>query len=266
MRTFDTLGKKKVVIGMVHLLPLPGTPFYQEGTMEQTIEKAVADATALYRGGADGCLIQTVDRVYPAADEADYARVAAMASVVKAVADATGPEFQIGVQIMVNALKASVAVAKVCGGSFLRCTALVGATLSAGGMVEAHPHDFLTYRAHIGAQSITLIAEVNSMHFRWLGDRPTADVARMAARVGAAAVEVAHADEETNARLVREIKQAMPHLPVILGGHTSHENVARRLAKADGAFVGSCLKADHWDGRVDVERVRAYVDIVASLG
>jgi uncharacterized protein len=104
------------------------------------------------------------------------------------------------------------------------------------------------------------------MHFRWLGDRPTADVARMAARVGAAAVEVAHADEEANARLVREIKQAMPRLPVILGGHTTHENVARRLAEADGVFVGSCLKADHWDGRVDVERVRAYVDIVAGLG
>ena len=265
MRTFDSLGKKKVVIGMVHLLPLPGTPFYHEGNMEQSLEKAVADATALYHGGADGCLVQTVDRVYPAADEADYARVAAMAAIVQAVADATGPEFQIGVQIMVNALKASVAVAKVCGGSFLRCTALVGATLTPSGMVQANPHDFLTYRAGIGANHVKLIAEVNSMHFRWLGEKPTAEVARMAARMGAAAVEVAHPDEETNARLVREIKQAMPHLPVMLGGHTNHDNVARRLAAADGVFVGTCLKSEGWDGRVDVERVREYVKIVASL-
>ena len=29
----------------------------------------------------------------------------------------------------------------------------------------------------------------------------------------------------------REIKQAMPHLPVILGGYTTHDNVARRLAE-----------------------------------
>src|ERR671925_542693 len=85
MRIFDSLGKKK----------------------------AVADATALYHGGADGCLVQTVDRVYPATDEADYARVAAMAAITQAVADATGPEFQIGVQMMLNALKASIAVAKV---------------------------------------------------------------------------------------------------------------------------------------------------------
>src|SRR5262249_61062000 len=97
----------------------PGTQFYQERNMEQALEKAVADATALYRGGADGCLVQTVDRVYPATDEADYARVAAMAAITQAVANATGPEFQIGVQIMVNALKASLPVAKVCGGPVL---------------------------------------------------------------------------------------------------------------------------------------------------
>lgn len=266
MRNFDILGKKKVVIGMVHLLPLPGTPFYREGTMERTVEKAVADATALYQGGADGCLIQTVDRVYPAEDEADYARVAAMATIQKAVSDATGPEFQIGVQIMLNALKASIAVAAVGGGSFVRCTALVGSTLSASGIIEANPLDVLTYRARIGAQRIKLIAEVNSMHFRWMGERSTADIARMAARVGADAVEVAHPDEAINAALVREVKQAMPHLPVILGGHTTHENAARRLAEADGVFVGTCLKADGRESRVDIERVREYVKIVASLG
>jgi membrane complex biogenesis BtpA family protein len=266
MRSFDALGREKVVIGLVHLSPLPGTPFYREGSLEQTLREAVADATALYRGGADGCLIQTVDRVYPAGDEADYARVAAMATIVRAVAEATGPEFQLGVQIMVNALKASVAVAKVCGGSFVRCAALVGATVSAAGLVQANPHDVLSYRAQIGAQHIKLIAEVHSRHFRWLGEQAPAEVARMAARVGAAAVEVAHPDEATNAQLVRQIKQALPRLPVILGGYTTHDNVARRLAEADGAFVGTCLKAERGDGRVDVERVRAYVDIVARLG
>jgi membrane complex biogenesis BtpA family protein len=265
MRCFDSLGKKKVVIGMVHLLPLPGTPFYREGSMEQVLAQALADATALCHGGADGCLIQTVDRVYPANDEADYARVAAMAAIVKAVSDATAPPFQIGVQIMMNALKASVAVAKVCGGSFLRCTALVGATMTPAGMVQANPLDFLTYRTQIGASHVKLIAEVNSMHFRWMGDRVTADVARTAARVGADAVEVAHADEDTNARLVREVKHAMPDLPVILGGHTTHENVARRLAEADGVFVGSCLKKEGRTSPVDIERVREYVKIVASL-
>ena len=64
MRVFDTLGKRKVVLGMVHLPPLPGTPFYHENSFQHTLEVAVASACALAEGGADGCLVQTVDRVY----------------------------------------------------------------------------------------------------------------------------------------------------------------------------------------------------------
>ena len=267
MRRFDKLGKKKVVIGMVHLLPLPGTPFYAEGNMEQSLDKAVADARALDEGGADGCLIQTVDRIYPPGEDQDYARVAAVAAITQAVAAATRPEFQIGVQIMVNALKASLAVVKVCGGSFIRCTALVGATLTPSGMVEAQPLDFLNYRAHLRAESVDLIAEVQSRHFSWMGgDRSVPEVARLAARAGATAVEVSHTDEDACANLVREIKQAMPDMPVILGGYTNHENAARRLAEADGAFVGACLQAEGWGGRIDLERVRDYVNIVSRLG
>ena len=265
MRSFDALGRKKVVIGLVHLLPLPGTPFFEPGNMERTLDKAVRDAIALSQGGADGCLIQTVDRVYPTGDEADHARVAAMAAITRAVADATPPEFQIGVQIMVNALSASAAVATVCGGSFLRCTALVGATVTPSGVVEANPLEFLAYRARIGGDRLKLIAEVESMHFHWMGDRPVPDVARTAARMGADAVEVANPDEAVSNRLVHDIKSAHPHLPVILGGHTNHENAARRLAEADGAFVGSCLKSGVWDSHIDVERVREYVAIVDSL-
>ena len=44
MRTFDTLCKKKIVIGMVHLVPLPGTPHFEEGNFEKALDKAVGDA------------------------------------------------------------------------------------------------------------------------------------------------------------------------------------------------------------------------------
>ena len=265
MRRFDALGRKKVVIGLVHLLPLPGTPFFEPGNTERALDKAARDAMPLSQGGADGCLVQTVDRVYPAGDEADYARVAAVAAITRAVAEATPAAFQIGVQIMVNALKASAAVATVCGGSFLRCTALVGATLTPSGIVEARPLEFLTYRARIGGNRLKLIAEVESMHFHWMGDRTVPDVARTASRMGADAVEVAHPDEDASNRLVRDVKRAHPHLPVVLGGHTNHENAPRRLADADGAFVGSCLKSGAWDSDIDVERVREYVRIVGGL-
>ena len=266
MRTFDSLGKKKIVLGMIHLKPLPGTPHHEDGMLEETFEKAVKDAKALNQGGADGCLIQTVDRVYPAGDESDYARVAAMAKIVHEVYKATGPEFQIGVHFMFNGLKPSIAVAKVCGGSYIRCTVLVGATRTAMGTVVADPYDFMNYRSRIAAKNIKLIAEVDGMHYRAIGDRPVTETAMMARVIGAHAVEVAHKNEDINNSVIREIKNNIPQLPIILGGHTNHENVARRMAEADGAFVGTCIEEDgKWGGPIDIERVKEYVGIVASL-
>ncbi|HEX5505944.1 MAG TPA: BtpA/SgcQ family protein [Thermomicrobiales bacterium] len=266
MRGFDGLGRRKVVLGMVHLGALPGTPFYEEGSDEATFEKALADATALAEGGADGCLVQTVDRVYSPRDEADPARVAAVACIVRAIARATPPDFQVGVQIMRNALKASLAVARVCGGSYVRCGALVGATLTAHGLVEANPLDVLQYRALLGAGHVGLVAEVDSMHFKWLGGKPVGAVARAARGAGAAAVSLGDPDEDRTLAMIREVRQTAPDLPIVLAGYTTHANAARLLAEADGAFVGTCLERDGWGGRVDVARVRAYVEIVRALG
>jgi membrane complex biogenesis BtpA family protein len=265
-RLFEDLGKRRVIIGMVHLDPMPGTPFYEEGSFEETLENALRDAKALEQGGAAGCLVQTVDRSYPTGEKVDYARVIGVAHIVRAIAQETKPEFQIGVQIMANALKASLAVAKTSGGSFLRCYALVGQTLSGWGMIEARPESFFRYRRYIGADSVKIIAEVDGMHFKWYGEeRPVHEVARLARYAGANAVEVAHADEDQNLRQIQDIKAHLPDLPVILGGHTNHENVARRLAHADGAFVGSAFQPGGRTGPVDAALVREYMSIVQSL-
>ena len=66
--------------------------------------------------------------------------------------------------------------------------------------------------------------------------------ARMAINAGANAVEIMDADEETNNRMVHDIKAAFPNIPVILGGKTDLENVTRRMKEADGAFDGSVFE------------------------
>ncbi|GAA2348816.1 BtpA/SgcQ family protein [Streptomyces violaceusniger] len=266
MPEFTTLGTRKSVLGMVHLRPLPGTPFYEEGSLEKILETAVSSARALHEGGADGCLIQTVDRVYSVEDESDPARTAAMSLIVRAVVQATGPEFQVGVQLMRNALKASLAVAKVAGGTYIRAGAVVGATLTTHGMVQADPLGVMEYRGKIGAMGIKVIAEVDSMHFRWFGEeKTTAEVARAARYVGADAVSLCHPDEDTALEMIASVRRAVPDVPVLLAGHTNHDNAARLMAAADGAFVGTCLERGGWGGQIDIDRVKRYVDIVRAL-
>lgn len=268
MPEFRLVPGRKTVIGMIHLQPLPGTPFHEEGTFRDVLDTAVASARALAVGGADGCLIQTVDRVYSVEDTSDPARTVAMGliteAVVRAVADTPG--FLVGVQIMRNAVSASLAVAKVAGGHFIRAGALVGMTLSPHGMVAPDPLAVAEYRKRISADSVGLITDVDSMHYRWFGgEKPTAEVARAARGMGADAIALGDPDEARTHELVASVRRAAPGLPIILAGHTDHGNAARLLAEADGAFVGTCLEDGGWGGRIDVARVRAYVDIARSL-
>ncbi len=104
------------------------------------------------------------------------------------------------------------------------------------------------------------------MHFKWFGDaRPTAEVARAAKTVGADAVSLGDPDERRTLDMIASVRAAVPGLPIVLAGYTNHENAARLLAAADGAFVGTCLERGGWGGRIDVERVKAYVDVVRGL-
>ena len=109
---FDRLDGRKLILGLIHLKPMPGTPFYEDGNLETSLKKAISDAKALQNGGADGCLLQSVDGIYGAEDDTDYARVATLAMIAARVRDATGPDFKIGVQLMFNCITPSLAVAK----------------------------------------------------------------------------------------------------------------------------------------------------------
>jgi predicted TIM-barrel enzyme len=186
-----------------------------------------------------------------------------MGLIVRAAVEATGDDFRVGVQLMRNATKSSLAVAKVAGGDYVRVGALVGQTLTAHGMVRADPLEVMSYRRSIDAEAVGIVAEIDSMHFKWFGgEATTAQVARAARTVGADAVSLSHPDERTALDMIASVRDAVPQLPIVLAGHTDHDNAARLLAAADGAFVGTCLESGGWGGKVDVDRVRRYVDIV----
>ena len=53
-KMFEENRGKKLIFGLIHLLPLPGTPFFEEGLLEKSLDKALRDAEALQKGGASG--------------------------------------------------------------------------------------------------------------------------------------------------------------------------------------------------------------------
>ncbi|MFJ8493733.1 BtpA/SgcQ family protein [Streptomyces sp. NPDC094038] len=256
-----------MLYGVIHLPPLPGTPFHVPGSLPAIVDEAVRAAAALRAGGADGALLQTVDRVYSVDDDADPARIAAMTLCAAQVAAEVGDGFHLGVQIMRHAVRASLAVAKVMGASFVRADALVGATLSTHGWVEPDSLRIMEYRRALDAFGIRLVADVDSMHFRWAGqDETTGGVARRALQVGADAVCVAHPDEKATLEKLADVRDRAPGARIMLGGFVTHDNAPRLLADADGAFVSGCLTADDGSGRFEVDRVHQLATLVHEAG
>jgi len=249
---------------MVHLPPLPGGPFGRSADVPSIIAQAVSSAKALEAGGAQGCLIQTADRVHEVCDSADPARVAAVSLVVSAVVDAVGSEFAVGVQLMWNGACPSLAVAKVAGASFVRMNAFVGRSATPFGIAEGDPLQVMRYRDSIDAWDIGLVADVQTMHFRWWGDaRSVAEVARCAAEAGADAVVVSDRDPVAAGSLIDAARAGAPDAPVLLGGGTTHGCAGELVSRSDGVFVGTCLQPDGWGGAIDEALVRSYCEEVA---
>lgn len=260
-------NNEKLILGLIHLRPMPGTPFYQEGDYEASIKKAVKDAKALENGGASGCLIQTVDKVYPTGDDSDYVRAACLSVIASEVKRAVGSDFKIGVQLMWNCITPSLAVAKSVQADFTRCTALVGQTASPfGGVINADPLKVLEYRKKIDAESVNLLAEIAGYHFHGGYDKE-ALLSRVASAVmvRADAVEIMSKDEELNNRMEQDIRGAYPDLPIILGGGTDVASARSRLRNADGALVGRCFEGENWGEGIDESIVAAYMKEVWSI-
>lgn len=262
----NALRKRKVVLGVVHLAPLPGSPFHEPGELPRILDTAVRSAVALREGGADGCLLQTADRVHSLANDADPARTAALTLITRAVLEATGSDFFTGVQMMRNGVNASLAIARVCNGAFVRVGGLVGVALTDYGILQPDPLAVMEYRAKIEAQDVIVIADVASMQFRWWGEpRPVAEIALAARRVGADAVAISDRDDERAREMIESIRLAAPDLPILLAGNTNQSNARALLTSANGVFVGRCLESAGWGSVVSVERVRSYVGVVRDI-
>ncbi len=262
MQNLRVRNDYKSILGLIHLLPLPGTPHYKPGNVELALEKALFDAHALHDGGADGGLIQPTDRTYPVGEDVDPARLAAFASIVSTVRKELPSAFELGVQILWNATRASLGVAFACGASFVRNAAFIGSSRSLYGPVNSDPIGYLNYVKQLGAQDVSLVAEIQSMHYKSLENMSLAKLAETAFRSGAHAVEIAEPDQVKCLEMVSEIREAVPELPIILGGHTNHANAEVLLSAADGAFVGTCFQPEGWGTNISVERVQAYMEIV----
>ncbi len=247
----------KLLIGVVHLQPLPGSPRWT-GHLEAIIDFAVADARAYERGGADAVIIENFgDAPFTKASVAPET-LAAMTAAGRAVRAAV--KLPIGFNVLRNDARAALALCAACGGSFIRVNVHTGAMLTDQGIIEGDAYHTIRYRRAL-CPAVKLYADVHVKHAVPLGHWTLEDAARDTLERGLAdALIVSGSGTGVAADLgdVQRVRRACPKARILLGSGVTVGNAREFMRLADGAIVGTSLKrAGRLDNPVDVKRVAA---------
>jgi membrane complex biogenesis BtpA family protein len=262
MKNFFT-SHRKVLIGVVHLRPLPGSPRWI-GDFKAVIKFAVADAIAYEAGGAHAVFVENFGDVPFAKSSAGPETIAAMTACGCAIRAAI--KLPIGFNVLRNDARAALALCTACDGSFIRVNVHTGAMLTDQGIIEGDAYETLRYRARISPLT-QIFADVHVKHAVPLGNWQIEESAGDTLERGLAdALIVSGAGTGKAADLgeVERVRQACPQAKILLGSGVTAENVHQFLPKADGFIVASSLKKDgKLANPVDSKRVAALMKKLA---
>ena len=257
-------GREGVVVGMVHLPALPGSPGYGNDR-DAVRERARADAAALAEGGCDAVLVENYGDAPYHPESVPTHVVAEMAAVVESVAREV--DLPHGVNVLRNDAESALSVAAATGGSFVRVNVHTGTRATDQGLLEGRAHRTLRLRERLDAD-VAVLADVAVKHSGAVADRDLARLARETVDRGLADGLVVSgpttgeaADGDHLRRVLDGRDDATRDVPVFVGSGVTADNAPDLLELADGLVVGTALKrAGETAGPVERERVRALVE------
>ncbi|HZI32259.1 MAG TPA: BtpA/SgcQ family protein [Candidatus Binatia bacterium] len=256
---------RKVLIGVVHLKPLPGAARHR-ASMAEIIKAAVADAVAYERGGAHGVFIENFGDVPFTKSSIAPETLAAMAVAGCAVRAAV--KLPVGFNVLRNDARAALALCAACGGDYLRVNVHSGAMLTDQGLIEGDAYHTLRERVRL-APAAQIFADVHVKHAVPLGNWSLEDAASDTLERGLAdALIISGVGTGKAAEIgdVKRVRAACPRAKILLGSGVNVENVKTFLQVADGVIVGSSLKRDgKLANPVDARRVAALVKVMGKI-
>lgn len=258
----------KVIIGVIHSKPLPGSPHYRGEPLENVYRFAVDEGLRYQEGGVHGLIVENAWDI-PFAKPGDLgletaAVMSAMAAQVRHAVD-----LPVGINVLANGVECALAVAKATGATFVRANQWVNAYVANEGFVEGAAPRATRYRTWLQAQDIAIFADVHVKHgsHAIVGDRPLSEQVRDAEFFDADVLIATgqRTGGETERDEIEAIKESA-HLPVLVGSGITANNARQLLSVADGAIVASSLKEGGvWWNAVSVDRVKRLLDVVENM-
>jgi membrane complex biogenesis BtpA family protein len=248
----------KVIIGMLHLPALPGSPLYR-GSMAPIREAMLRDAQLLAEGGVHGLMMENFGDT-PFFPGRVPAHVVAQMTALAADVRRAVPQLPLGINVLRNDGLSALAIAHAVGAQYVRVNVLCGARVADQGLLQGIAHELLRLRAELRADAVKIFADVDVKHSAPLAGRPIADEVDDTLHRGLAdalIVSGAGTGKPTDPEKVRAVKQAAKGSPIFLGSGVTPASLPALLPHADGFVVGTYFKKDGVaSNAVDPARVR----------
>ncbi|MDE0914802.1 MAG: BtpA/SgcQ family protein [Planctomycetota bacterium] len=258
--------QRPFLIGVVHLLPTPGSPGYAPSS-GSWLARAREDADALVAGGCHGLIVENFGDTPFFPDHVPAETIASLALGLSTVIEGA-QGIPVGVNVLRNDARAALGLCAATGASFLRVNVHTGAMITDQGLIEGQAAQTLRERQRLQLTT-PILADVHVKHAVPVATESIADAARDAVHRGhadALVVSGSATGSPADMQDLQVVREAVgPGIPILVGSGCTLDNVTQCLDWADGLIVGTALKQDGDVHRaVDVDRVRALVSAVES--
>lgn len=239
---------------MVHLRPLPGAPAFR--SLDDVFDLALADARAIAGSGCDGFVIENFGDKPFTKSRVEAETIAAMTRVIVEIRAHVDLPF--GVNVLRNDALSALAIAAATNAAFIRVNVHTGAAVTDQGLIEGDAYATLRKRAAL-APGVAIFADYLVKHATPMGEVSPQDL-RLRGLADAVIVTGSATGAAADPSRLRELREALPDAPLIVGSGISAENAAH-FAGADAVIVGTASKRDGDVGApVDSTRLRAIVE------
>lgn len=253
-------GTAHPVIGVVHLLPLPGSPRWG-GSLDRVLDRAVADSRALKAGGAHGAIVENYGDLPFVPGNIEAATVASMTAALRACVEATRLPF--GVNCLRNDAPSALAVALAGGGRFVRANVHTGAMVTDQGILQGRAAETMRDRTRLRAGHIAVFADILVKHASGFDARDPRRAVRDVVERGLADVVIMTGSATGSKPDLREVALArdeMPATPLLVASGIEPLDLPIVAQLADGLIVGTSLKkGGRTANPVDPAKVRELV-------
>ena len=250
----EYIKNRKIIIGMIHIPALPGTP-ENKLTPKEIIQKCIEEAKIYQKHGLKVLMIENMHdipytkRIGP--------EIITLMTLIGAEIKKLG--LYCGIQILAAANKEAIAAAHASGMDFIRAEGFVYAHVADEGYIESCAGDLLRYRKSINAEKIKIFTDIKKKHSSHAitSDVNIAETAHAAEFFLSDGVIVTgeSTGKEPNLEEVKAVKKSVKG-PVLIGSGITNENLKNFFDYSDIFIVGSYIKKDgYWKNELDETRI-----------